>query len=120
MEPSRMFFDMRLYRQKILIDELGGLFVVVRLGIQPSTGSSGRRRTEIQQEGTGLFFRYEQTLIYILAPLNCHIPSFGWSRLDIDGQSSGGVTERTSGSQRHSTAVLNQWWKPRNVGFLGV
>jgi len=76
-----MFFDMRLYRQKILVDELGGLFVVVRLGIQPSTGSSGRRRTEIQQEGTGLFFRYEQTLIYIPAPLNSHLPSFVLSRV---------------------------------------
>ena len=120
MEPSRMLFDMRLYRQKILMDELGGLFVVVRLGIQPSTGSSRRCRTEIQQEGTGLLLRYEQPLIYILAPLNGHLPSFVLSRFDIDGQSSGGVTECSSGSQRHSTAVLNQWWKPRNVGFLGV
>ena len=70
-----MLFDMRFCRQEIFIDEVSSRFIFVRLGVQPSTGPSCGCRTEIQKERTALFFCREQTLIYILAPLNCHLSS---------------------------------------------
>jgi hypothetical protein len=50
-----MFFDMGFYRQEILLDELGSLRIFIRLGIQPSTSPSSRRRTEIDQNRPILF-----------------------------------------------------------------
>jgi hypothetical protein len=47
-EPCRMFLDVSFYRKEILADEFGSLLIFIRLGIQPSTGSSRRSRAEIQ------------------------------------------------------------------------
>jgi hypothetical protein len=52
-----MFFDVGLYRNEILMNEIGGLRVFVRFGIQPSTSPSSRRRAEIQQNRTLLLPR---------------------------------------------------------------
>jgi len=53
-EPCRMFLNGSFYRKETLADEFGSLLIFIRLGIQPSTGSSGRSRAEVQQDGAGL------------------------------------------------------------------
>jgi len=35
-------------RKEVFVDELRSLLIFIRLGIQPSTGSSSRSRAEIQ------------------------------------------------------------------------
>lgn len=67
-----MFFDMGFYRQEILLDELSGLRVLVRLGIQPSTSPSSRGRTEIDQNRSVLFLSSDQGLINIFAEIHSH------------------------------------------------
>jgi hypothetical protein len=67
-----MFFDMGFYRQEILLNELGSLRIFIRLGIQPSTSSSSRRRTEIDQDRPVLFLGSDQGLINIFAPIDSH------------------------------------------------
>ena len=52
-----MFLDVSFYRKEILADEFGSLLIFIRLGIQPSTGSSRRSRAEIQQDGAKLLLR---------------------------------------------------------------
>jgi len=49
-----MFLDVGFDGQEILLNEIGGFLVLVGLGIQPSTGASGRSRTEVQQNGAAL------------------------------------------------------------------
>lgn len=56
-EPRRVFLDVGLHREEVLVDELCGFLVLVRLGIQPSTGASRRRRAEVEQNGPPLFLR---------------------------------------------------------------
>jgi hypothetical protein len=51
MEPARMLLDVGFYGKKILTDEVCGVGVFVRLGIQPSTSASCRRGAEIEQDG---------------------------------------------------------------------
>jgi hypothetical protein len=52
-----MFLKVSFYRKEVFADELGSLLIFIGLGIQPSTGSSGRSRAEIQQDGAKLVFR---------------------------------------------------------------
>ena len=73
MEPCRMFLDVSLYGQEVLVDKIVGFLVLIRLGIQPSTGPSSRSRAEIQQYGPGLLLRCGQGLINILAPIHSHV-----------------------------------------------
>jgi hypothetical protein len=40
MKPSWMFFDVRLYGQEIVIDEVGSRSFFIRLGVQPSASPS--------------------------------------------------------------------------------
>jgi hypothetical protein len=47
-EPRRMFFDVRLDREKIRVDKARNPFIRVRLGFQPSTSASRRSRAEIE------------------------------------------------------------------------
>jgi hypothetical protein len=47
MEPSRVFLYVSFDGKEILVDELGSLLICIRLGIQPSTCTSSRRRAEI-------------------------------------------------------------------------
>jgi hypothetical protein len=51
-----MFLDMGFDREKILVNETGGFWVLVRLGVQPSTCASRRRGTEVEQDGPVLLF----------------------------------------------------------------
>lgn len=48
-EPCRMLFDVGFYRKEVFADEFGSLLIFIRLGIQPSAGSSRRSRAEIEQ-----------------------------------------------------------------------
>jgi hypothetical protein len=57
MEPRRMFLDVGFDGQENLVNEIGGFLVLVGLGIQPSTGASGRSRAEVQQNGAASLFR---------------------------------------------------------------
>lgn len=68
-----MFFDVGLYRQEILLNEVGSLRVFIRFGIQPSTSASSRRRAEIKQNGTMVLPRVCKRLIDIFTPTHSHI-----------------------------------------------
>jgi hypothetical protein len=67
-----MFLDVRFDGQEILVDELGGLLVLVGLGIQPSAGASGGSRTEVEQNAAVLLFSCKERLIDIFAPIYGH------------------------------------------------
>jgi hypothetical protein len=67
-----MLLNVSFYRKEVFADEFGSLLIFIRLGIQPSTGSSRRSRAEIQQNGAGLLFRCGQCLIDVLAPIHTH------------------------------------------------
>jgi hypothetical protein len=47
MEPSRVFLYVSFNGKEVLVDEIGSLLICIRLGIQPSTCTSSRRRAEI-------------------------------------------------------------------------
>jgi hypothetical protein len=67
-----MFLNVSFQRKEVFVDELRRLLIFVRLGIQPSTGSSSRCRAEIEQDGAELLLRCSQSLIDILAPIHAH------------------------------------------------
>ena len=67
-----MLFNVGFYRKEIFADELGSLLIFIRLGIQPSAGSSRRSRAEIQQDRAGLVLGCGEGLIDILAPIHAH------------------------------------------------
>jgi len=50
-EPGWMFLDMDFDGKEILVNEVSGLLLRVRLGVQPSTGPSRWRRTEVETLG---------------------------------------------------------------------
>jgi hypothetical protein len=52
-----MFLNVSFYRTEILADEFGSFLIFIRLGIQPSTGSSDRSRAEVQQDGEKALLR---------------------------------------------------------------
>ena len=72
MEPSRMLLDVRFDGQEILLDEISSLLVLVRLGIQPSTGASDRGCTEVQQNGAALLVSCDKRLVDVPAPIYSH------------------------------------------------
>ena len=47
-KPCRVFLNVSFQRKEVFVDELRSLLIFIRLGIQPSTGSSSRSRAEIQ------------------------------------------------------------------------
>jgi hypothetical protein len=65
-------FNVGFYRKKVFADELGSLLIFIRLGIQPSAGSSNRSRAEIQQDGARLLLGCGEGLIDVLAPVYAH------------------------------------------------
>jgi hypothetical protein len=67
-----MLLDVGLHGKEILVDEISGLLVLVRLGIQPSTSASSRRSAEIEQDGPALLFRTGERLINVFAPIHGH------------------------------------------------
>ena len=71
-EPCRVLFDVGFHWKEVLADELGSLLIFIRLGIQPSAGSSRRSRAEIQPDGARLLLGCGERLIDILAPIHAH------------------------------------------------
>jgi len=49
MEIDGVLFDVSLKRYEIVINKRGGLFVVVRFGLQPSACTSSRSGAEIDE-----------------------------------------------------------------------
>ena len=68
-----MLLDMSVHRNKTLVDELCGFWIRIGLGLQPSTGASSRRGTEVEQDSLFFLFRKKQRLIYIFTPAYGHI-----------------------------------------------
>ena len=56
-EPCRVLFDVGFYGKEVFADEVRSFLIFIRFGIQPSTGSSGRSRAEVQQDGAKLLLR---------------------------------------------------------------
>jgi hypothetical protein len=54
-EPCRMFLDVSFDGKKVFADEVRRRLILVRFGIQPSTGPSSRSGAEIQQNCARLF-----------------------------------------------------------------
>jgi len=54
MEPGRVLLDVSLEGKEVFVNELGRLLIGIRFSVQPSIGSSGRSRAEVQQDGAGL------------------------------------------------------------------
>jgi hypothetical protein len=57
-EPRGMFFDVGSNGDEVLRDEVSDVWILVRLGFQPSAGSSGRRSTEIEKDRTILLLGF--------------------------------------------------------------
>jgi hypothetical protein len=84
-----MFFNVSFYRKEVFADELGSFLIFIRLGIQPSAGSSRRGRAEIEQDGAGLLLCCGQALIDILTPIHAHhSPPGRFSRTDFSSTAS--------------------------------
>jgi hypothetical protein len=45
-----MFLDVSFYRNEVLENKFGGLFVFIRFGVQPSASPSGWRSAEVEQK----------------------------------------------------------------------
>jgi hypothetical protein len=74
-----MFLDVRLYWEKIRIDEACDVFIRVRLGFQPSTCASSRSRAEIEQDRTPTSLRLGQSGIDVSTPVDRHDSIlYGW------------------------------------------
>jgi hypothetical protein len=67
-----MFFDVGFDWEEILLNELSGFVIVVRLGIQPSAGASRGGGAEVDQNGTAFLFRLSECLIDVLTPTYGH------------------------------------------------
>jgi hypothetical protein len=97
---------MGFYRKEVFADELGSVLIFIRLASKPSTGSSGRSRAEIQQDGAELLLGCGQGLIDIPAPIHDHdlapyryslMLSCAWLRRIDTGQSTVAVVEHELG-----------------------
>ena len=53
-----MFFDVGSNGDEVLRDEVSDVWILVRLGFQPSARSSGRRSTEIEKDRTILLLGF--------------------------------------------------------------
>ena len=71
-EISRIFLDVHPERHKSFVDERCQTGITVGLGLQPSTGTSGRGGAEIYKKRFALFFRSVQCLIGIFDPVYGH------------------------------------------------
>jgi hypothetical protein len=51
LKSLRLFLDVDLYRNEILVDEVFYAGIRINFGVQPSTGASHRRGIKVQQRG---------------------------------------------------------------------
>ena len=73
MKIDRALFDVSFERNEVFIDERGEFVVTIRLGFQPSTGSSGRCGAEIDQQWFLLFLRFGECCISVCSPAYLHL-----------------------------------------------
>jgi hypothetical protein len=70
MKPGGMFLNVSFERNKVLMDKVCDFVVAVCLGFQPSTGTSGRRGREINQQGFVLSFGFGECCVHVFLPIN--------------------------------------------------
>jgi hypothetical protein len=73
-----MFLDVGFYGNEVLMDELRGFGVFIRLSIQPSACASRGGGAEVQQGRLALVLRLRQRLVDVLAPIHGH-----WASLHL-------------------------------------
>jgi hypothetical protein len=73
-----MFLDVSFEWDEVLIDEVGGSFVRIGLGLQPSTCASSRRRREIDKHQLVLSFRLLKRGIGVFDPVDEHSSLLQW------------------------------------------
>ena len=71
-EVGRVFFDVRFEWDEVLVDERRGLIVAVRLGFQPSTCASSRRRAEVDEQGFVVGFCFRECRVSVCHPIYFH------------------------------------------------
>jgi hypothetical protein len=95
-------------RYKVLVYERGNFIISVGLGLQPSTGTSGRCSAEIDQQWFVFRSNLIQCLISVFYPVNSHFfTSNSVSQSDDTG----------IGSNYCAEAYLKGWLA---VGYLGM
>jgi hypothetical protein len=67
-----LLLEVNLYRQEVLINEVGNFWVGIDLGIQPSARASHGGGAEVQQYGTVLSFGFGERRIGIFGELHRH------------------------------------------------
>lgn len=72
-KPLRMFLDVSFDGNEVLMDEVCGALILIRLGVQPSAGPSSRSGTEVQKDWAILLLGFSQRLIDIFAPVHGHV-----------------------------------------------
>ena len=72
MEVSRMFFDVGCERDEVLVDERGGLVVVVRFGFQPSASASSGSSAEVDQQWLLACFSFGERGVGVFDPVYFH------------------------------------------------
>jgi hypothetical protein len=72
MKVFRILFYVNRKRDEVLVDKRRDFRVLVRLGFQPSAGTSGRRRGEIYEQRLLLFFSSRKRLVGVFDPIDGH------------------------------------------------
>ncbi len=73
MEIRGVLFDVGLKWDEVVIDKRGGLFVVVRFGLQPSACTSSRSGAEIDEYWLVLVFCLSKCAVSIFDPFDFHL-----------------------------------------------
>ena len=68
-----MFFDVRLDRDEVVVDEGRDIWVGVRLGLQPSARASSRGGTEINQQRFLRSLGFRQRGVGVFIPIDSHV-----------------------------------------------
>jgi hypothetical protein len=68
----RVFFDVDLKRDEVLIYELRDFFIFVGLGLQPSASASARCGAEVNKDRLVLFLRRGKGLVSVSDPVYGH------------------------------------------------
>jgi hypothetical protein len=71
-EVGGVFFDVRFEWDEVFVDECRDLIVTVRLGYQPSTCASGRRRAEVDEQRFSGVLCFRECRISVSQPIYFH------------------------------------------------
>jgi hypothetical protein len=75
MEVDRVFLDVCLDRQEILVDEGRDFIVSIGFGLQPNARASSRSRAKVEQQGFPGSLCLSECRINVFVPLNSHFQS---------------------------------------------